>query len=244
MTCIIVDDEPIARKGIKKLVDQIPELELLDSFNSAEAASLFLMGHSVELVFLDIQMPGINGIEFARNIPKQTLVIFTTAYSEYALDSYEVEAIDYLVKPIEPTRFRKAVEKTLSYHTLLLSEEKKNTEAGVENVENDFIFVKSDRRYFKVNLKDILFAEGLKDYIILQLEDQRIITRISLKVMEELLPRKTFLRINRSYIVNLNRIDSFDNNDIFIGKYEIGIGNMYRDVFFEEFVNKNKDNIK
>ncbi len=234
MRCIIVDDEPIARKGIKKIVDQISELELLGSFNSAEAASMFMMGNSIDLVFLDIQMPGINGIEFARNIPKNTLIIFTTAYSEYALDSYEVEAIDYLVKPIEADRLKKAVDKAISYHSLLLSEENKN----VGNVEDEYIFVKSDRRYFKVNLKDILFIEGLKDYVIIQLAEQRIITRMNLKTMHELLPKNTFLRINRSYIVNTSHIDSFDNNDIFIQKYEIAIGSFYRDLFFEEFVSK------
>lgn len=240
MKCIIVDDEPIARKGITKLVSQIPELELLNSFNSAESASLFIMGNAVDLVFLDIQMPGINGIEFAKSIPKQTLIIFTTAYSEYALDSYEVEAIDYLVKPIEPERFRKAVDKAITYHQLLMSEEQKATETALEPAEDEFIFIKSDRRYFKVNLKDILFVEGLKDYVILQLDEQRIITRMTLKNMEELLPSNVFMRVNRSYIVNINRIESFDNNDIFIKKYEIGIGNMYRDSFFEVFMKKNK----
>lgn len=236
MRCIIVDDEPIARKGIQKIVDQISELELLGCFNSAEAASMFMMGNSVDLVFLDIQMPGINGIEFARNIPKNTLVIFTTAYSEYALDSYEVEAIDYLVKPIEADRLKKAVDKAISYHSLLLSEENKS----VGNIEDEYIFVKSDRRYFKVNLKEILFIEGLKDYVIIQLAEQRIITRMNLKTMHELLPKSTFLRINRSYIVNNTHIDSFDNNDIFIQKYEIAIGSFYRDSFFEEFVSKRK----
>lgn len=234
MRCIIVDDEPIARKGIQKIVDQISELELLGCFNSAEAASMFMMGNSVDLVFLDIQMPGINGIEFARNIPKNTLIIFTTAYSEYALDSYEVEAIDYLVKPIEVDRLKKAVDKAISYHSLLLSEENKS----VGNIEDEYIFVKSDRRYFKVNLKEILFIEGLKDYVIIQLAEQRIITRMNLKTMHELLPKSTFLRINRSYIVNTTHIDSFDNNDIFIQKYEIAIGSFYRDSFFEEFVSK------
>lgn len=234
MRCIIVDDEPIARKGIQKIVDQISKLKLLGCFNSAEAASMFMMGNSVDLVFLDIQMPGINGIEFARNIPKNTLVIFTTAYSEYALDSYEVEAIDYLVKPIEADRLKKAVDKAISYHSLLLSEENKS----VGNIEDEYIFVKSDRRYFKVNLKEILFIEGLKDYVIIQLAEQRIITRMNLKTMHELLPKSTFLRINRSYIVNTTHIDSFDNNDIFIQKYEIAIGSFYRDSFFEEFVSK------
>ncbi|NDV66316.1 LytTR family DNA-binding domain-containing protein [Bacteroides sp. 224] len=234
MKCIIVDDEPIARKGIKKLVDQISQLELLDSFNNAETASAFMSTTTVDLVFLDIQMPGINGIEFARSIPRHTLIIFTTAYSEYALDSYEVDAIDYLVKPIDPVKFRKAVDKAITYHSLLMDEEKKS----VETFEDDYIFVKSDRRFFKVNLKDILFIEGLKDYVIIQLENQRLITRMNLKSIHESLPPSIFLRINRSYIVNKNHIDSFDNNDVFIKTHEIGIGNFYRDAFFEEFMKK------
>jgi len=229
MKCIIVDDEPIARKGIKKLVDQISQLELLDTFNSAEAASEFINTATVDLIFLDIQMPGINGIEFARTIPKQTLVIFTTAYSEYALDSYEVDAVDYLVKPIDPAKFRKAVDKAITYRALLLDEEEKR----IDNVEDEFIFVKSDRRFFKVSLKEILFIEGLKDYVIIQLKDQRIITRMTIKSIHEIIPQSTFLRINRSYIVNRNKIESFDNNDVFIGNHEIAIGNMYRDEFFQ-----------
>lgn len=232
MKCIIVDDEPIARKGVKKLVDQISQLELLDSFGSAEAAAEYIQTTEVDLIFLDIQMPGINGMEFARSIPKHTLIIFTTAYSEYALDSYEVDAIDYLVKPIDPAKFHKAVDKAITYHSLLLDEEEKS----VENVEDDCIFVKSDRRYFKVNLKDILFIEGLKDYVIIQMDGQRIITHLSMKTIHNLLPQRTFLRINRSYIVNRNHIDSFDNNDVFIKQHEIAIGNSYRDAFFEELM--------
>lgn len=235
MKCIIVDDEPIARKGIKKLVDQISQLELLDSFSSAETASEFMETTTVDLLFLDIQMPGISGIEFARSIPKQTLIIFTTAYSEYALDSYEVDAIDYLVKPIDPAKFRKAVDKAITYHSLLLEEEEKS----IENVEEEYIFVKSDRRFFKVNLKEILFIEGLKDYVIIQMEGQRIITRMNVKNIHSLLPKSTFLRLSRSYIVNKNHIDSFDNNDVFIRNHEIAIGNLYREAFFAEFI-KNK----
>jgi len=234
MKCIIVDDEPIARKGIKRLVEQVSQLELLGSFNSAEAAGEFINKTTVDLIFLDINMPGINGIEFARSIPKHTLIIFTTAYSEYALDSYEVDAIDYLVKPIDPVKFRKAVDKAITYHSLLMDEEKKS----FETVEDDHIFVKSDRKYFKVNLKDILFIEGLKDYVIIQMDNQRIITRMNLKAIHDLLPQSIFLRINRSYIVNKNHIESFDNNDVFIKNYEIAIGNFYRDEFFSIFMNK------
>jgi len=238
MKCIIVDDEPIARKGIKKLVDQISQLELLNTFNSAKAASEYINTTAVDLIFLDIQMPGINGIEFARTIPKHTLIIFTTAYSEYALDSYEVDAVDYLVKPIDTAKFRKAVDKAITYHSLLLDEEEKKS---IENIEDEFIFVKSNRRYFKVSLKDILFIEGLKDYVIIQQEDQRIITRMTVKSIHEMLPQSTFLRINRSYIVNRNKIESFDNNDVFIGKHEIAIGNMYRDEFFQTLMGKSSN---
>ncbi len=232
MKCIIVDDEPLAREAISFLLKDQPDLQPIGEFNSALAASQYMLQHPVELVFLDIQMPGITGIEFARTIPKETLVIFTTAYSEYALDSYEVDAIDYLIKPVDPRRFDKAVQKALSYHSLLTSEEKENIEAPA----TDYFFIKSERRYFKVFFDDILFIEGLKDYVVLQLKDQKIITKMNLKTIHELLPRQQFMRINKSYIVNTDHINSFDNNDIFIGVHEIAIGNSYRDTFFEEFV--------
>lgn len=252
MNCIIVDDEPLAREAMKILIDEAGNLQLVGSFNSAATASEYMKQHVVDLVFLDIQMPGITGIEFARTISKRTLVIFTTAYTEYALDSYEVDAIDYLIKPVETERFQKAVNKALSYHSLLLKEEmvekemKETTETKEEKeaiepmVAAEYFFVKADRRYFKVNFSDILFIEGLKDYVIIQLSDQRIITRMSLKAMFDLLPKSCFLRVNKSYIVNTNQIEAFDNNDIFIKTYEIAIGNSYRDDFFEGFVMKQK----
>ena len=229
MNCIIVDDEPLAREAMKLLIEEAECLQLVGSFNSAATASDFMEQHVVDLVFLDIQMPGITGIEFARTISKRTLVIFTTAYTEYALDSYEVDAIDYLIKPVEAERFQKAVEKAQSYHSLLLQEEKEAIETIVAA---EYFFVKAERRYFKVNFS------GLKDYVIRQLGEQRIITRMSLKAVFDLLPKDSFLRVNKSYIVNTAHIDSFDNNDIFIKSYEIAIGNSYRDDFFEGFVMK------
>lgn len=252
MNCIIVDDEPLAREAMKILIDEAGNLQLVGSFNSAATASEYMKQHVVDLVFLDIQMPGITGIEFARTISKRTLVIFTTAYTEYALDSYEVDAIDYLIKPVETERFQKAVNKALSYHSLLLKEEmvekemketsetKEEKEAIEPMVAAEYFFVKADRRYFKVNFSDILFIEGLKDYVIIQLSDQRIITRMSLKAIFDLLPQTNFLRVNKSYIVNTGHIESFDNNDIFIKQYEIAISNSYRDDFFEGFVMKQR----
>ena len=195
MNCIIVDDEPLAREAMKLLIEESDNLQLIGSFNSAATASDFMEQQGVDLVFLDIQMPGITGIEFARTISKKTLVIFTTAYTEYALDSYEVDAIDYLIKPVEAERFQKAVDKALSYHSLLLKEEKEAIETIVAA---EYFFVKAERRYFKVNFSDILFIEGLKDYVILQLNDQRIITRMSLKAIFDLLPKSIFLRVNKS----------------------------------------------
>ncbi len=241
MKCIIVDDEPIARRGIERLANNIPSLELSGGFESAEAAAVFMKDHAVDLIFLDIQMPGISGIEFAKNIPKTTLVIFTTAFAEFAVDSYEVDAVDYLVKPIKPERFEKAVGKAVSYHAMLLSEEKNTIaerDVNTEQVETEFILIKSDRRFFKVKLKDILFIEGLKDYVILQTGQQRLITHMNLKTIHDMLPQKIFLRANRSYIVNKDRVDSFSNNDVFIGSYEIGISDFYRDTFLGELMKK------
>lgn len=186
MKCIIIDDEPIARKGMKRLVDSRNELELLASFGNAETAEEFLEDNDVDLIFLDIEMPEINGIEFAGRIPRKCLVIFTTAYSEYALDSYEVEAIDYLVKPIDPARFNRAVDKAISYHALLDSASVSAGEPAVDVA--DHIIVKADRRYVKINLDDIVYIEGLKDYVIIHLPEKRVVTRLTLKGIEEVIP--------------------------------------------------------
>ena len=236
MNCIIVDDDPLAREAIELLVKDLGCLTLTGTFNNTASAAKFMNEHPVDLLFPDIQMPGITGIEFARTIPRKTLIIFTTAYTEYALDSYEVDTINYLIKPVDAERFKKAVKKTLSYHSLLLQEKKEK----IEPVADEYFFVKSDRKYFKVNFEDLLFVEGLKDYVILQLNEQRIITRMNLKAIYDMLPRNLFLRVNKSYIVNTARIEAFDNNDLFIKNYEIAIGNSYRDLFFKEFVTRKR----
>lgn len=233
MNCIIVDDEPIARIGIEKLLKNIENLKLIGSFEDAFSASGFIRENAVDLIFLDIQMPGLNGLEFAKQIGNTTLIIFTTAFAEFAIDSYEVDAIDYLVKPIQPNRFEKAVAKAISYHKMLVNEEKNLL---TDQIEGEFIFIKSDRRYFKVVFKDILFIEGLKDYVIIHTENQKLITHTNLKNAHTLLPSNNFLRVNRSYIINKDRIDSFSNNDVFIGDNEISIGNFYREDFLKEIM--------
>lgn len=235
MNCIIVDDEPLAREGIRLLVEKTKDLVLLNSFSNANAAGKFLEVNPVDLVFLDIRMPGINGIDFARTISTKTLVIFTTAYVEFALDSYEVDAVDYLIKPIKPERFQKAVTKALSYSQLL---EAAVPDTNIEKGTEDYFFVKADRKFFKIWFKDILFVEGLKDYVILYTEEQKIMTAMNIKTIHDQLPRDIFARVSKSFIINVKKINSFDNNTIFIGQSEIPIGNAYRSYFFDEFVTR------
>lgn len=235
MNCIIVDDEPLAREAIQMLIDKTDNLDLIGSFNNPDAASKFLINNIVDLVFLDIQMPGTNGIEFARAIPKETFVIFTTAFSEFATDSYEVDAIDYLIKPIKLERFQKAVEKAQTYFKLLKAD---YTHNNIENITDDYFFVKADRKIFKVYFNNILFIEGLKDYVVVHAETQKVITAMNIKTIHDQLPRNMFVRVSKSYIINTKHIESVDNNTVYIGKNEIPIGNIYRDFFFNEFVTK------
>lgn len=235
MNCIIVDDEPLAREAIQMLIDQTDNLNTIGSFNSPDSATQFLENNTVDLVFLDIQMPGINGIEFAKTIPKDTFVIFTTAFSEFATDSYEVDAIDYLIKPVKLERFQKGVEKAQVYSKLF---KKENSTHNIEQITDDYFFIKADRKIIKIYFNDLLFIEGLKDYVVMNTENQKVITAMNIKTIHEQLPKSMFVRVSKSYIINVKKIDSVDNNTVYIGKNEIPIGNIYRDFFFNEFVTK------
>lgn len=235
MNCIIVDDEPLAREAIAMLVEQTENLNLIGAFNSPEVAANFLVHNSVDLIFLDIQMPGTNGIEFAKTIQKETFVIFTTAFSEFATDSYEVDAIDYLIKPVKLERFKKAVEKAQTYAKLFKANYAEN---NIANITDNYFFVKADRKIFKVYFNNILFIEGLKDYVVLHTENQKVITAMNIKTIHDQLPKNLFVRVSKSFIINVSHIESVDNNTVYIGKNEIPIGNIYRDFFFDEFVTK------
>lgn len=235
MKSIIVDDEPLGRQAIQLLIEETTELSLLNKFSSTAAAAKFLASNVAELIFLDIQMPGINGIDFAKAIPGKSLIVFTTAHPEYALDSYDVGAIDYLLKPIEPDRFRRAVNKALSYHRLLAADHAKS---DIESISDGYFFIRAERRIFKISFMDILFVEGLNNYVVIQTTQQKVITAMNIKLIYEQLPGNIFVRVSKSYVVNVRQIDSCNNNSIFIGKNEIPIGNAYRSHFFEEFVAK------
>lgn len=233
MTCIIVDDEPLARQGMEMNIASMASLQLLGSFSNALAANDFLRNQKVDLMFLDINMPEMSGLDFVRSLSESPLVIFTTAYPQYALDSYELDAIDYLVKPIRIERFVKAVNKAENHLKLLQQEGDTN---HVEKIEEDFIYIKADRKYFRVYFKDILYIEGLKDYVILYTTDSKIITSMNVKTIGAQLPPAIFARVSKSYIANTMHISSFDNEFVYIRNNEIPLGQSFKDDFMKQYV--------
>lgn len=231
MNCIIVDDEPLAREELQILIKESSQLEVIGVFSNALSASDFLKANEVDLIFLDIEMPKVSGLEFAAQVSNQTLIIFTTAYSQYALKSYELEALDYLLKPIDSNRLEKAIHKAITYKKLL-SESAKST---FEESNEDFLMIKSERRYYKIFFKNIRFIEGLKDYVVIHTQKEKLITAINLKNIHQKTPANTFLRVSKSYVVNANYIDSFDNHTIYIDEFEVPIGEVFKSDFFEKY---------
>lgn len=237
MRCLIVDDEPIARIGMKRLVSRHNDIKIVGMAGSAEEAMEILRSSDVDLIFLDIQMPGLTGIELARRIPGNALVIFTTAYSEYAVEGFEVDAIDYLIKPIDPARFDRSLDKARNYMQMLCAASKDEQESA-SMVNSEYLIVKADRKFMRIRFRDILYIEGLKDYVVVHMEGRKIVTRMTIKGMEELLPSIRFIRVNKSYIANADRIDSFDSNDIYIGQTEIAIGQSYKERVMSRLLNE------
>jgi len=233
MNCIIVDDEPLARQGMEMNVANVLSLNLLGSFSNALAAGDFLRKENVDLMFLDINMPELSGLDFLKSLRNAPLVIFTTAYPQYALESYELDAIDYLVKPIRIERFLKAVNKAEN-HLRLLNQEANNNR--IEKIGDDFIFIKADRRFFKIYFKDIFYIEGLKDYVIIYTTDSKIITSMNVKTIAAQLPSNLFARVSKSYIVNVMHISSFDNELVYIQNNEIPLGQSFKEDFLKQYI--------
>jgi len=241
--CLIVDDEPLALHVLEDYISKIPFLQLVKATtNPIEALSL-VQEKAVDLVFLDVQMPELTGIQFLRIANGKAKVILTTAYPQYALEGYELDVIDYLLKPIAFDRFYKAVQKA---QTVLQPSAAESKPAQAEPVQqqkqdflSDFIFVKTEHKIQKVYLNDILFIEGLKDYISIFTPAERIITLQNMKKMEDALPARFFTRVHKSYIVSIDKIDSIERSRIFIGDKVIPVGDTYRDEFFKIVDGKN-----
>lgn len=223
INCLIVDDEKLARDILQEYLSRVEQLHLVGTCVDGAEAFNILQKQKVDLLFLDIKMPNLGGIDLLKTVPNLPPIILTTAYSEYALDSYQFKVIDYLLKPIPFDRFLKAIGKFNSLFLLsmpLIQEEPINQAAP-------FIYVRSDKKMVKVQLNDLLFIEGLKDYVQLHLSDKTIITYQTLSSFEEKLPDNLFMRVHRSFIVSLQHISSFTMRSVEVGKRQIPIGESY-----------------
>jgi two-component system LytT family response regulator len=247
LKCIAVDDEPLALDIIEDYVSKVPFLELVKRTENAIEALQLVQAGGIDLVFLDIQMPDLTGIQFLKIANNKASYILTTAYSQYALESYDLNVSDYLLKPIAFDRFYKAVEKVHNQH-------KNNAEpvaapvpvvpvitpvATPAQTVQDFIFVKTEHKIQKIELDNILYIEGLKDYISIFTKAERVITLQNMKRMEETLPKSQFIRVHKSYIIALDKIESIERSRITICGKIIPIGDTYRDEFFKKIENKN-----
>ena len=229
--CIIVDDEPIAREILENHLDRIDTITVVASCKSALEAFKIINTRPVDLIFLDINMPDISGLSFAKSMSKEYKVIFTTAYREYAVDGFDLKAVDYLLKPISFERLIQGINKFFEESSAILP--RQSTEIRIER--DDSIFVRSDRKMVKVNFKDIVFIESLSDYIKIHLDGQKVLViRDTLSNMEARLPVSDFIRIHRSFIVSMQKIETFTHESIEIGKHEVPISRSYRDAVVEK----------
>nr|WP_320119610.1 response regulator transcription factor [uncultured Marinifilum sp.] len=232
INCIIVDDEIHARKVLEKYIADIPHIKLIKSCKNALEAMEILRTQAIDAMFLDINMPKLTGLNFLENLKNPPIVVITTAYREYAVDAYELDVIDYLHKPIPFPRFIKAISKIeeklqiRNNYTPIAQEKSKY-------IAQDFIFIKADKKTIKLNFEDIKYIEGLGDYIKIHTKSKIIISKLTIKKMEELLPKNRFPRVHKSFIISLDLIDSIEGNQVQIEEQKIPIGQMYRQAFMD-----------
>lgn len=231
LKCIAVDDEPLALKLVQTFIAQTPFLELTASCDNAVEAMELIREKQPDILFLDINMPNLTGMELARLLQEQpgTLpkIIFTTAYNHYAIEGYKVNAVDYLLKPFSYEEFLRAANK------VLLQTQEASNQMQTITADDEFIFLKVEYQWVRISLKDILYIESLKDYVKVHLDDSQktVLSLISLKALEEKLPSSKFMRIHRSFIVCLDKINAISKNSVFIGKTEITVGEQYKEAF-------------
>jgi two-component system LytT family response regulator len=235
LKCLIVEDEPLARNLLSEYVKKVSYLELTDALSNPLQALEILRNHSIDLMFLDIQMPEITGITLLKTLQKKPLVILTTAYSEYALESYELDVVDYLLKPITFDRFLRAVDKASQRVNL----PGVKPDVSVPEPDKPFVFIKDGTKLVKINLDDILYVEGLKDYVTIVTKTQKVVSLQRLKSLEAQLPADKFIRIHHSYIIALKAIETIHRGEVQIGAHFIPISDSYRKSF-KEFIERNQ----
>jgi len=225
LSCIIVDDEPVARKILEEFTEQVPFLDLLGKFESAMKAEEFLKNHRPDIIFLDIEMPKVSGLQMLKRVNIESMVILTTAFPQYALDGYELDIIDYLLKPFALHRFLKAVQKAKDFHEMKTHP----IATGSGHTPPSYIFIKSDKRIEKVELSDILYAEVLGNYLTIYTDRKKIIAYLTMKSLESQLPPSDFIKIHQSFLVNRSKIESVEGNDLMVGTKSLPISRNYRD---------------
>jgi len=229
--CIIIDDEPLARQGLKEYINDVDFLQLDAEFDNALKANKLLSEGSVQLIFLDIQMPKLTGLEFLKTLMHAPPVIFTTAFPQYALDGFELNALDYLVKPISFERFLKAAMRAKEYYEVRF----KNA-SEIAPGKDEFFFIKADNKLVKIFYDEILFVEALQNYVTIYTANKKYITYLTFKSVEESLPAEQFIRVHKSYLVSAAKIESIEGNCIRIGQHEIPISRSIKDEVMEKLL--------
>jgi two-component system LytT family response regulator len=225
LTCIAIDDEPLALELLEDNISKVPYLQLIGSYNNPLEAMKILQQQTVDLIFLDIQMPGLSGLQFIQSIIQKPMFILITAYEKYALDGFNLDVVDYLVKPVALDRFIKACNKAWELYQL------KTKQKETSGTDAEYFFINVDYSLLKIIFKDVIYIEGLKDYIKIHLKStsKPVVARMSMKLIEEQLPSSMFIRVQKSYIVSKEYITAIRKNSIFIGNLEIPVGDNYRD---------------
>jgi two-component system, LytTR family, response regulator len=228
LRCIAIDDEPLALDLLEDNIRQIPYLKLAAGFNKPMEAMQYLQDHEIDLVFIDIQMPGITGLQFIQSLPQKSMYILVTAYEKFALEGYNLNVVDYLLKPVSMDRFVKACNKAMDLFKLKQGLDQ--SKQGAVSSEQKYIFVNADYKLVKVEFDDIIWIESLKDYLKIHLHSNKnsLVTRMSMKSIEEQLPESRFIRIHKSYIISKSAISAVKKTSVFIGDLELPIGELYR----------------
>ena len=238
INCIAIDDEPLALEKIREYIKRIGYLNLLSDFDNAIDALEFLKTHNVDLIFLDIQMEELTGIQMIETLQDKPKVVLTTAYDEYALKGYELDVCDYLLKPISFQRFLQACEKVYKQIDPEIKTKKEHIVRSENNNDLNYFFVKNCNKTQKIDFDDILFVEGMKDYLRIWTDEEKIMTLLSFKKLEELLPSEKFIRIHKSYLISIDKIESIERNRIKIGGERLPIGNSYKRQFYKIIENR------
>lgn len=237
INCVIVDDEPLAREGIANYVREVDFLNLVAICENPLELMNIIGAHQVDLIFLDIQMPKMNGIDFLKITQNPPLVIFTTAYPSYAIESYQLNVQDYLLKPITFERFFKAVNRAKEYHQLVSNSESNLSPEPAQG--EDYFFIRCGSKYEKIQFDEIIFIEGMQNYVTIYTDKGKYLTLLYLKNLEEKLNNRSFIRVHKSYIVSINKIEGIEGNEIFLKSRRVPLSRNYREQVLQQVV-KNK----